>query len=61
MNEEEIKQAMKEAHKEAMKEWLDQQFATFGKWALMSFLALVFAALIYLILIANGWQKAGLP
>lgn len=54
---EEIKQIAKEAYKEVMKEFLDEKFATFGRWAAMSFAALIFAAFIYFILFMNGWQR----
>lgn len=45
MNEE----ALKEAFKEALKEWMDEKFATFGKWTLTSLGLMIFCAAIYLI------------
>lgn len=47
---------MKDAVKEGIKEWLDDKFAAFGKWAALSFAALALAALVYFILAANGWK-----
>lgn len=51
------KDIQKEVIKEAIKEWLDDQFATFGKWVLGSILVLVFTGLVYLALIGMGWRK----
>jgi hypothetical protein len=45
----------KEALKEALKEWLDEKFATFGKWAFMSVAAALLVALIGFMLQMNGW------
>jgi hypothetical protein len=47
----------KEVIKEAIKEWLDDQFAIFGKWVLGSILVLVFTGMVYLALIGMGWKK----
>lgn len=49
-------QEAKEALKEALKEWLDAQFATFGKWSFASFMAVVFSGIMYLALHALGWH-----
>ena len=62
MSSEQLKQAMKDAEtkrviKEAIREWLDEQFAKFGKWTFYGFLAAVVAALLVLVLMANGWHK----
>jgi hypothetical protein len=46
----------KQALKEALKEWLDEKFATFGKWAFLSLAAAALGALIYFILQMNGWR-----
>lgn len=43
--------------KEAISEWLDKQFAAFGKFALVSLCSLGLAALLYFILINSGWKK----
>lgn len=55
--EDERKRITKEAMKEALKEWLDEKYAMFGRWALASLGALTLAAMLYLILWANGWNK----
>ena len=47
---------MKTAVKEALKEWLDEKFTTFGKWAAASLAALGLAAFVYFILWAHGWK-----
>lgn len=47
----------KELIKEAITEWLDKQFATFGKWAFASLLSVGLAALLYFVLINSGWKK----
>ena len=36
----------REAIKEAVREWLDAQFAKFGKWTFRSLAAAVFAAVV---------------
>jgi hypothetical protein len=50
-------EAMKSAVKEALKEWLDEKFSTFGKWAAASLAALVLAAFVLFVLWANGWKQ----
>lgn len=42
--------------KEAIKEWLDEQFARFGKWSLAALASLALAALVYFILSVSGWR-----
>jgi len=42
LSKEDVKEALKEAHKE----WLDEHFASFGRWTMMAFSGLVFAAFI---------------
>lgn len=49
--------ATKAAVKEAIKEWLDDQFAKFGKWTFHGILAAALAALLYFILIHQGWRQ----
>lgn len=49
------KEEIKDALKEALKEWLDEKFATFGRWSFYSFgAALVFAVILFM-LQTNGW------
>lgn len=50
-------QDTKDALKEALKEWLDEKFATFGKWSLGAIGAAALGALAWFILTANGWHK----
>lgn len=57
MTPEEQKEIMKQAFKESYKEFLDEHFATFGKWALSSFIAMALGALTYFILVLNGWKS----
>lgn len=52
LSKEEIKAALKEAHKE----WLDAQFATIGKWAFRSLVAMAISILIYFFLTIGGWR-----
>jgi hypothetical protein len=49
--------AQKEALKEAIHEWLDEQFATFGRWTFKGLLAAAFAGAVYLALKGQGWTK----
>lgn len=49
-------EALKEAYREAMKEWLDEQFTKFGRWSFFALLSAGFAALVYFILVINGWH-----
>jgi hypothetical protein len=48
------KEVQKEAIKEAFREWMDDNFATFGKWAFKSALVAAFSALVYLALKGKG-------
>lgn len=43
--------------KEAIKEWLDDQFATFGKWSAISIGAATLGLLAYFLLTSSGWHK----
>lgn len=58
MTEEEKKESelMKAAVKEGIKEWLDDKFAMFGKWAVVSLAAVALAALVLFVLATNGWK-----
>jgi len=47
----------KEVVKEALREWLDDAFATFGKWTFTGLMAAAFAGLVYLALKGQGWNK----
>lgn len=48
----------KEAVKEALKEWLDAQFAKVGKWTVNGVVAAALVALVYFILVHNGWKQS---
>lgn len=43
--------------KEALQEWLDKQFALFGKWTLAGIISLALAGGLYLWLISSGWHR----
>lgn len=45
----------KAALKEALQEWLDKQFALFGKWTLAGLLSAALAGAVYLAI--HGWAK----
>jgi len=47
----------KEAVKEALKEWLNDQFAAFGKWTLTGLVSSAFVGFVYLWLAGHGWIK----
>lgn len=47
----------KDLIKEALKEWLNEQFAAFGRWSFMGLLSVAFAALTYIWLYEHGWHK----
>lgn len=51
------KEEAKEAFKEAIKEWMDEQFLTFGRWTVHALTAAGVAAMTYFILKMNGWVK----
>lgn len=62
VNQEQLKQALKNAEakriiKEAIREWLDEQFAKFGKWSLYGLLAAATTLILYMTLVMNGWHK----
>lgn len=47
---------LKSIFKEALREWLDDMFSAFGRWAFISILAMVFAGLVYFALTIQGWH-----
>lgn len=47
----------KEIVKEAIEEWLDKQFAKFGKWSLTGIALMVLAWAFYGWLAMQGWHK----
>ena len=47
----------KEAVKEALKEWLDEQFAKFGRWTFYGIVAAALVAFVYFILVTQGWRR----
>jgi hypothetical protein len=49
--------AVKRALKEGLREWLDDQFTTFGKWSFAGLAAAALAGLVYLALTGSGWHK----
>ncbi len=52
-----VDDATKEAVKEAIREWLDEKYASFGKWSLHGLLAMLLAGCVYLFMISQGWHK----
>lgn len=54
-----VKDPVKDALKEALKEWLDEKFTEVGKWTARGVFVAAFGALIYFILITNGWKSPG--
>lgn len=62
MSRDDLKQALRDAEakriiKEAIREWLDEQFAKFGRWSFYGLLAAATAVVLYMTLITNGWHK----
>lgn len=51
------KDVQKEALKEAIREWMNEQFAAFGRWTFYGLLSAAFAGAVYLGLLAAGWHK----
>ena len=48
----------KDAVKEALTEWLDKKFEQVGKFTVNGVLAMALAALVYFILVHQGWKPA---
>lgn len=57
MRREEDKELFKEAMKEAGKEWLNEQFAAFGKWTALGLLSAAFYGAVKLFIINGWWPK----
>lgn len=49
--------AFKTAIKEAAHEWLNEQFASFGRWTAIGIAAAVFFALVKLAILTGEWPK----
>lgn len=47
----------KQVLKEAIREWLDEQFAAFGRWTFYGMLGAAFCGCVYLALVSQGWRK----
>ena len=50
------KNELKIVVKAAIKEWLDEQTLKFGKWSLRWLALAALGALVYFILLAQGWS-----
>ena len=50
-------QLTKEALKEGLNEWLDNQFATFGKWTLAALASLTLSGIIWILIHLNGFSR----
>jgi hypothetical protein len=48
---------MKEAFKEAIKEWIEDQVKILGWWGVKMIAGLGLFALVWIILMSNGWHK----
>lgn len=48
---------VKEALKEALKEWMDDKYATFGKWTFRTLAGIALSALVYGLLALNGFSR----
>ena len=53
----EADEKQKEIVKEALKEWLDEKFASMGRWTAGAFGAALFVGLVYLVLSMHGWHR----
>lgn len=56
---EELKQndAFKAAVKEGIQEWLDKQFAAFGRWTFYGIMSAALGGIVYLALVKMGWAR----
>lgn len=57
MRRETDKEMLKEALKEAGKEWLNEQFATFGKWTALGLLSALFYGAVKLTVALGWWPR----
>jgi hypothetical protein len=62
MSEEDLKRSMSDSEfkrivKEAIREWLDAQFAAFGKWSAIGIASATLGLIAYFLLISSGWHK----
>jgi hypothetical protein len=62
MSSEDVKKALQDTEfkrivKEAIREWLDAQFAAFGKWSAIGIASATLGLIAYLLLISSGWHK----
>lgn len=51
------KEEFRKVVKEVLTEWLDEKYASFGKWSLHGLLAMLLVGGVYLFMISNGWHK----
>lgn len=51
------KKLVKEAVKEAAREWLDEQYKSFGKWSAMGIVAGLFVLVVKLLVVNDIWPK----
>lgn len=48
---------MKRIVKEAIKEWLNEQFAQFGRWSFLGIMAAALGLLAMALITSGGWHK----
>ena len=48
---------IKTALKQALKEWLDAKWAELGIWSFKLMVGMMFALIIYIIIVNNGFRK----
>lgn len=53
------KEEMQQAVKDGLKEWLDEKFATVGKWTMRGLVSMLLAVIVYLFLRQSGWTPPG--
>ncbi|UOF83103.1 fmrfamide related peptide family [Caudoviricetes sp.] len=57
MKKDDDKEVIKSALKDGIKEWMDEKFMRFGKWTVGALAAAIFSAMIYFMLLSQGWYK----